>query len=157
MSLNSAKWERRGRQEPCSHPIPGLWTNHHGHPCVLAQWSLIPHSWDGPLHHLLTPGNALQWLPAWLAGGHSPRVGLWTRIQKTLSLLKGNLKQGLPGWRAVMETTQELLLLSEMVGMKHSCQHSPPLCPRQTSSIFPAGPRLILRVLLKTVSGWHTR
>lgn len=42
--LNSLKRDRRERQGQSSHPISGLWTNHHGHSCVLAQRSLIPHS-----------------------------------------------------------------------------------------------------------------
>lgn len=66
INLNSLKRDRRETQGRSSHPISGLWTNHHGHSCMLAQWSLISHSWDRPLHHLLIPRNGLQWLKPWL-------------------------------------------------------------------------------------------
>lgn len=69
---------------------------------MLAQWSLISHSWDGPLHHLLIPGNALQWLKTWLACGPQPQDrSCGTSTQKTLSLRTENLKQVTPwieGW-----------------------------------------------------------
>lgn len=44
INLISSKTEERETRVQSSHPISSLWTNHHGHSCVLAQWSLVSHS-----------------------------------------------------------------------------------------------------------------